>query len=180
MLNYSFWGSIVAGWPVLSVVWGLLEYFLPFSELSLNHSFVCKSLYWEGLRGSALGAEVKLALLHLMKPRPRVPSEVFPGLIENSKLLLLETDSPQINGRLLLRKMHWSYLRSFSGSFLVFFTWEHQHMVHVLYMYSSEAGLGLKLVDNITKRPWAPIAGLERSLLHFNHMAPSSATCLEL
>ncbi len=65
-----------------------------------------KSLYWEGLRGSALGTEVKLALLHLMKPRPCVPSEVFPSLIENSKLFLLETDSCQINDQLLLRKMH--------------------------------------------------------------------------
>lgn len=74
---------------------------------------MCMSLCWEGLRGSALGTEVKRPLHHLMKPRPCVPSEVFPGLIENSKLLLLETDLHQINGWLLLRKMHRGYLRSF-------------------------------------------------------------------
>lgn len=68
------------------------------SEFSLNHSLVCRSLYWESLRGSALGTEVKRPLPHLMKPRPCAPSEVFPGVIEKSKLLLLETDSPQING----------------------------------------------------------------------------------
>lgn len=64
--------------------------FVFFFKFSLNHSFVFMSLCWECLRGNALGTEVKRPLLHLMKPRPCVASEVFPGLIE--------TDSLQING----------------------------------------------------------------------------------
>lgn len=80
------------------LVSGVCEYFMPSPEFSLSYSFVCKSLYREGLRGSALGTKLKSPPLHLMKPRPCVPSEVFAGLIEKSKLLLLETNSRQING----------------------------------------------------------------------------------
>lgn len=36
--------------------------------------------------------------------RPCGPSEVFPDLIENTKLLLLDTDSHQINDQLLLKR----------------------------------------------------------------------------
>lgn len=81
-----------------SLYLGFATLSLCFLKFSLNHSFVFMSLYWECLRGSALGTEVKCPLLHLMKPRPCVASEVFPGLIEKSKLLLFQTDSLQING----------------------------------------------------------------------------------
>lgn len=54
---------------------------------------------------------------------PLAPSEVSPHLIEKSKLLPLQSESLQINARLLSRKMHQGYWGSVCCSFFFLSLW---------------------------------------------------------